>query len=183
MSEGQVTNGADKLPAGVTIGPNGRKKYSPAFMDKAARRALDGESPKVILEELGIHSSMLRRWIQNLEARYKKKPVKQNVKRRDAGTQEEVVRRYTAGEDPEKLCKEFKIHQSTLYAWRKKLLTPAPATKGVPGGEFDPIKVRAGVGYLRHAKNAMYGALASGAIKEFDEAHLLALAALNVMLG
>jgi hypothetical protein len=54
MSEGQVTNGADKLPAGVTIGPNGRKKYSQAFMDKAARRALDGEAHLLALAALNV---------------------------------------------------------------------------------------------------------------------------------
>lgn len=137
MSEAvQKSNGSDKLPAGVTLGPAGRKQYSQKFRDQIARRYLKGESRAAIYEKDHIHGSMVARWVEDYSSRHKRKSK------------------------PPKQVK---------------------GTKGIPGVNLDPVKIRACIGYLKHAKTDLYTRLSQGDITEFDRAHRLMLDALDVL--
>jgi transposase-like protein len=112
----------------------------------------------------------------------------------------EILARVAKGERITDIAKEIGTSVSGIDYWRRTLGGKIPRTYmknrgkeahavanalGVPfdskGGIITPVpvNVRDAISFLRHAKDKMHTALQHGLIKEFDQAHLLSLMALN----
>jgi transposase-like protein len=110
-----------------------------------------------------------------------------------------VLARVAAGERITDIGAEIGVTPSGIDYWRRTLggkiprayIKRAEGTKAVAnalGVPFDatggkvipiPVTVRDAISFLRHAKDECTGMLQRGVIKEFDQAHLLAMMALN----
>jgi transposase-like protein len=108
-----------------------------------------------------------------------------------------ILARIAKGERATDIGKEIGVTPSGIDYWRKtiggkisrkykKHGLPVPNALGVPfdinGAKMSPamsIGQRDAISFLKHAKDAAHQMLQHGLIKEFDQAHLLAMMALN----
>jgi transposase-like protein len=190
---------------GVRQLPSGMRLYSDDFKRKAVERWNKGkETGEAISKDLKISSSMLSAWRIKLSPESTKKRPKHTLSPKANPTvskyplefKQAVLMRVAKGERITDVAKEIGTSVSGIDYWRRTIggkrkymkgrgLATANAL-GVPfdaGGAKMPapltIGTRDAISFLKHAKDEAHSLLHKGLIKEFDQAHLLAMMALN----
>ena len=161
MSELQLTNG--KTPPPMVPG---KKRIFPAEYKKAigARISKGKESIQAVADELGLNSSVVRRWSRgeglgtfggDHEARKKMSPA------------------------TKKKISEARRKQEKLKKGKRKYVR---VDEDMPKLAKLPAPVKEAIGLLKLGQKWMYHALQTNVIAEFDEAHDLSRMALRELL-
>ena len=91
----------------------------------------------------------------------------------DEAFKSKILQRLEKGETVPALAEEHKLNQSMIYSWRKARHTP----------EKPVLNTRDAIIYLQHAQTAMNNELKQGKVKKLTKSNLLALLALQSLLG
>jgi transposase-like protein len=121
------------LPDGVTLTPQGKRKYSHAFKLRIIERIKKGETATALAQETGAHATHIRSWVRGRDLKTEIPETgfvmgPKGTRVYSTAFKQEVVRRMQAGETAMALAREFKISNSMLYQWQKNALRGTPNT-------------------------------------------------------
>ena len=176
-----TTNGT--TPPGIIMRAQ-RRVFTVEFKRHILKRFKAGESISQLSRAVKVNEASLRR-ITNSGKKGQKKLSNKN-KRYTEIHKREAVRRLLAGEKRQAVAKDMRISPDSLTHWKQQYAhefqpkTPAP--KREPGPMAAPSHVRDAISFLRHAKTEAYASVTRGDIRELDQAHMLAILALNELL-
>lgn len=189
-----------------------RRMFTPQQIEKAVNYFnASGKGFRPAAKHLGIHGSVLRRWVAAATGKRPELRVMRNVARpavkkaRGGGANKgnqhfpeklklAVVERLRKGEAPVLVAEKTGAPLNRVYAWGSKMrkddkVAKKAARAGQPqrrdvvaGVDVTPVSLRDAIGILRHAQTEMNSMLAKGTIKQLDRAHLLTLLALKELV-
>jgi transposase-like protein len=158
-----------------------RRSFSDEFKREVRALHQSGKRVAEISKATGVNKWSISRM---LAAKGTKKVAPLKTRRSQPHTEEfkhSAIARVRKGEPPSAVAKALGVHVSTVYSWTKTSMASVKAARlhSIPATLKLPEHIKDAISFLRHAKREAYEAVKNGDIAELDQAHLLAIMALN----